>query len=240
MTPINTTPEQGGRGHMADNEHALFDFIQSATEELAREYRRIQRRTLQDPGTAGDEGEENWAALLREWLPPAYRVVTKGRILSQEGTAGPQLDVLILHPNYPPFLVNKKLYLASGVLAAFECKLTLKAEHITKATQNSATVKRLCVARQGSPYHELFSPLKYGLLAHAHVWNKPRSTPFEHVSTGLDEADDDEVKHPRESLDLGSGVEILYRGLVLNDETPFGQGFGTDQSCGNRAKRTLG
>jgi hypothetical protein len=78
-----------------------------------------------------------------------YRVVTKGRILSHEGAAGPQVDVLVLHPNYPPFLVNKKLYLASGVLAAFECKLTLKAEHITKATQNSAAVKRLLRATPG-------------------------------------------------------------------------------------------
>src|SRR6185369_12921717 len=43
-----------------------------------------------DGGTAGDEGEENWATLLRGLLPAAYHVVTKGKIISQEGQLSPQ------------------------------------------------------------------------------------------------------------------------------------------------------
>ncbi len=189
---------------MAETEHDLFDFIRAATDDIAGEYQRIQKRAKDDPGTAGDEGEENWASILRDWLPPSYRVVTKGRILSDKGTAGPQVDVLVLHPHYPPFLVNKnkKVYLASGVLAAFECKVTLKAEHISAATQNSVAIKQLFPERSGSPYRELFSPIKYGLLAQSHAWTKPRSTPLTHVSAGLDEADKTFVQHPRESVDL--------------------------------------
>lgn len=55
-----------------------------ATQEMESEYYRIQKRTREDPGTAGDQGEENWAELLRHWLPQGYHVRTKGRILSDK------------------------------------------------------------------------------------------------------------------------------------------------------------
>ncbi len=66
---------------------------------------------IEDPGTAGDEGEENWADLLRDWLPQNYHIVTKGRILARNNEAGPQLDILVLKPDYPSKLLNKKHYL---------------------------------------------------------------------------------------------------------------------------------
>ena len=87
---------------------------------MESEYQRIRSRALEDPGTAGDQGEENWAELLRDWLPPTYKVVTKGRILSADGRASPQVDVLVLKDVYPDKLLNKKLYLAAGVAAVFE------------------------------------------------------------------------------------------------------------------------
>jgi hypothetical protein len=62
----------------ATQPHSLSTFLQQDLDELASEYRRIYARTIEDPGTAGDEGEENWADLLREWLPDGYKVVTKG------------------------------------------------------------------------------------------------------------------------------------------------------------------
>jgi len=75
---------------------------------MAEEYDRIQKRATEDPETAGDQGEENWATLLRQWLP-----------------------------SYPQILLDKKLYLAGGVAVAFECKTTLKAAHV-KATDETA------------------------------------------------------------------------------------------------------
>jgi hypothetical protein len=51
------------------------------------------------------------------------------------------VDVVVLRPGYPERLVSKKLYLSSGVLAAFECKNTVKAEHITTAAATAALVK---------------------------------------------------------------------------------------------------
>ena len=70
--------------------HDLHNFMQQISQEMASEYRRIQ-----DPGTAGDQGEENWAELLRGWIPSNYEGVTKGRIISQDGRTSPQVDVVV-------------------------------------------------------------------------------------------------------------------------------------------------
>ena len=61
--------------------HDLYDFMLQISDEMSAEYNRIQMRATEDPGTAGDQGEENWAEVLREWLPRTYEVVTKGRII---------------------------------------------------------------------------------------------------------------------------------------------------------------
>src|SRR5699024_11024499 len=119
----------------------LIDFMNSATQEIENEYIRIQKRATEDPGTAGDQGEENWATLLRNWLPSTFPIVTKGRILSEKGIASPQVDIIVLQPEYPKHLLDKKLYLAGGVLAAFECKVTLKANHIAEFIGNAVEIR---------------------------------------------------------------------------------------------------
>ena len=86
--------------------HDLHDFMKQITIEISAEYDRIQKRATEDPGTAGDEGEENWAEILRGWLPRTYEVVTKGRIISQEGYTSGQLDVLVLKNSYPAKLLK--------------------------------------------------------------------------------------------------------------------------------------
>jgi hypothetical protein len=186
----------------------FFDFIIAETKRLADEYGRVQGRVKEDPGTAGDQGEENWASVLRQWLPREYPVVTKGRILGHNGQVSPQVDVIVLHPSYPPSLLDKKLYLAGGVAAAFECKLTLDAGHITKAVENCAAIKRLTVKRTGSPLLELNSPLVYGLLAHSHSWREPGSKPIENVTRQLAEKDRAVAKHPRETLDIACVADL--------------------------------
>ena len=57
-----------------DGVHDLAEFMRQVSVEMASEYERIRRRTHEDPGTAGDQGEENWASLLRDWLPRTYEV----------------------------------------------------------------------------------------------------------------------------------------------------------------------
>src|SRR5882724_3080284 len=182
-------------------EHDIHDFIRKAQGDLQAEYVRIQKRATEDPGTAGDQGEENWAALFKEWLPHYFHVITKGRILTDSGYASPQIDVLVLLPSYPRILLDKKLYLSGGVAAAFECKTTLTAAHLKEAVGTSAALKAALPKREGSPYKELHAGIIYGLLAHSHSWNGSNSKPTENIESALWDADARFVSHPRECID---------------------------------------
>lgn len=182
--------------------HDIHDFILDYQNRIEAEYIRIQKRATEDPGTAGDQGEENWASLLRSWLPSYFKIVTKGRILTDSGYASPQVDVLVLMPSYPSILLDKKLYLAGGVAAAFECKTTLKAEHVSNAVETSASLRKSLPKRVGSPYRELNSTIIYGLLAHSHSWKGDKSTPIENVESSLWAADKKFVGHPVECIDV--------------------------------------
>jgi hypothetical protein len=181
--------------------HALHMFMAQVTDEMASEYERIYARAVEDPGTAGDEGEENWATLLRNWLPPNYHVRTKGRLLSHDGSMSPQIDVLVLKPSYPLKLLEKKVWLADGVAAAFECKTTLTAAHVAASVKTCATFKRLYKPRTGSPQRELRSPLVYGVLAHSHSWKGINSKPLENINNALRRALA-QIDHPRLELDM--------------------------------------
>ncbi len=182
--------------------HDIHDFLISAQRDIQEEYDRIMKRATEDPGTAGDQGEENWATLLKNWLPSYFHVVTKGRILCENGYASPQIDVLVLHPSYPKILLDKKLYLAGGVAAAFECKTTLKAVHVKEAVETAASIRKNLPKREGSPYKELNSNIIYGLLAHSHSWKGEKSKPLENVESALWEADGVHVDHPIQQLDF--------------------------------------
>jgi hypothetical protein len=130
--------------------HDLHDLMRAVSDQIGAEYARIRKRAGEDPGTAGDQGEENWATLLRGWLPKTYTVVTKGRIVGHDGAAGPQVDVLVLKPSYPPALMSTKLYLAGGVAAVFECKVTLRAKHIREAGENARALRSAYPNRTGA------------------------------------------------------------------------------------------
>ena len=187
-----------------ETSHDLYEFMRQLSDKMAANYRFIQRRASEDPGTAGDQGEENWAELLRGWLPRTYEVVTKGRIISQDGRTSPQIDVLVLKSIYPRQLIdeNQKMYLAAGVAAAFECKTTLKASHINKAMETCVKIKNLYPDREGTPYKELHAPIVYGLLTHSHSWKGNNSAPEDNVKLKLRESDYLHVSHPRQGLDL--------------------------------------
>jgi len=187
---------------MAADRHDLLVFLEQLGHDLASEYSRIYARASEDPGTAGDQGEENWAELLRGWLPGDFQIVTKGRIINEHGLVSPQIDILILDKNYPRSLLTKKLYLAAGVLAAIECKTTLTAKHVSTSVERCVKFKSLFAPGQGTPHSELHSPLLYGVLAHSHSWKSPASKPDEIIERELFTSDEKLVKHPRDQLDF--------------------------------------
>lgn len=183
-------------------QHELLEFLKRANEDIKREYERISWRVLEDPGTAGDQGEENWKKLLKLWLPSDFEIVTKGRILGIDGIASPQIDVIILSPDYPKQLIDCKLYLAGGVVAAFECKTTLLSNHIKKLMENSRVISTLSNSEGGSPRKDLKRKIYYGLLAHSHDWKKPRSKPKSNVHSAIIKYDADIITHPIEMPDI--------------------------------------
>jgi hypothetical protein len=189
-------------------EHDVHDFIRKAQDDLQNEYVRIQKRAADDPGTAGDQGEENWGTLFKQWLPHYFHVITKGRVLTDSGYASPQIDVLVLLPSYPRILLDKKLYLSGGVAAAFECKTTLTAAHVRDAVATSAALKSALPKRLGSPYKELHAGIIYGLLAHSHSWRGENSQPLANVENALWAADLECVHHPRECIDFISVSDL--------------------------------
>jgi hypothetical protein len=194
---------------------------------MQADYERIRARASEDPGTAGDEGEESWAELLRSWLPATYPVVTKGRIINADGDASPQVDVLVLHPAYPQHLRNRKLYLADGVIAAFECKLTLRGRHIPAAAETGAAVKRLYRERTGTPYSELHRPIIYGLLAHSSDYAGTASNVTFKVQNRLKAALLGVIEHPSEMLDV---VCVADAGILcLSQDVAIGSGIGEHQ-----------
>jgi hypothetical protein len=180
--------------------HDFFKLMGAVKESLNSAYLRIRARSKDDPGTAGGQAEEDWAEILRDWLPATYRIVTKGRILFDDGSSSPQVDLLVLIPSYPRGLGNEKYVFAGGVVAAFECKLTLRPTDVRRAFDTACAIKRKAPPRTGTPYDELNRPPIFGLLAHSQSLGKgDRSLRlYEAVEKYSAQCPD----HPRELLDV--------------------------------------
>jgi hypothetical protein len=147
-------------------------------------------------------------------------------------SATPQVDVLVLGASYPPRLLNKKLYLSSGVVAAFECKNTLKAEHVREAAQTAALFKSRVAKRTGSLQEELRVPLVYGLLAHSHSWKGDASTPIENIDQALLDGLQ-AIGHPSEFIDIICVADLAAWTLGHFTECPW---FFDEEVRGLRAK----
>ncbi len=191
------------------NAHDLHQLINRIRNEMNDEYHRIQQNALSDPANAGDQGEKNWAKLLQGWIPSNYKVVTRGRIINPKGVLSPQIDVLILKESYPEKLTEINHYIDAGVVAAFECKLTLKANHIKEAIEKSKIIKELYEPRRGTPYKELHAPIIYGLLAHSHTWKNPGSDPINNVNAHIQENDLAIIEHPRQCIDIVCIADLI-------------------------------
>ena len=165
--------------------HELFTFMQQDAAEMQSEYDRIRGIAGEDPGTAGDEGEETWANLLRDWLPESYQVVTKGRLLAADGARGPQVDVIVLRPGYPKRLINKKLYLVGGVSAAFECKNTLKPWHLQKSFDQAHKIDALSSTRGATLFAESVPEIFFGMLTHSTAWQSSEAHQKQHIDVAL-------------------------------------------------------
>ncbi len=209
-----------------ERRHDLHHFMQQLSTAMDKNYEYLKTRVGEDPGTTGDQAEIHWAKWLSRWLPPTYKVVTKGRIINQNGEASPQVDVLVLKSFYPKELHTNKHYLSAGVAAAFECKTTLEARYIKEATQICVEIKNLYRNRKETPdketpYRELHTPIVYGLLAHSHIWKGEGATPEDNITRNLSESDVSYVSHPRLGLDF---LCVADCGTWVLSKFPFSYG----------------
>ncbi len=185
------------------------------------EYERIRSRATQDPGTAGDEGEENWASLFRKWLPGDMNVAVKGRVLCANGAATDQVDVALLPSSYPKGMLGKKMYLASEVVGVFECKTTLKRRHIEEVVERASAAKSTIYAAHGRE-------IIYGLIAHSHAWRSEKEKVIERISDVLASSIQTHVKHPNDVLDIVCVADLAsWLTRTLWDPDEFGHGVAT-------------
>ena len=173
--------------------------MDTVKQQMSSDFAQLTKRSKEDPGTAGDQVEEDWATFLRDWLPATYPIVTKGRVINSEGVSSPQIDIVVLQPNYPKFLLRKKQYFAGGVVAAFECKLTLRQPGLKRFFENSCLLKKLTNPSTGNPYDELHQMPFYGLLAHSTaIRGQGKHDIYEKIFDCMENI----PSHPRELPDL--------------------------------------
>lgn len=176
--------------------HELNYFFTNLDKRISAEYERISRSAAEDPGTAGDQGELNWKEILEKWLPSYFHIVTKGRIINEAGESSPQMDIIILSPEYPKGMLNCKRYLAKGVVAVFECKITLSSRDIIRFFENSKKLQEIVGHEEGTPRKELQSEIFYGLLAHSHAWKKNGSNPRRNITNAIEKAVRNYIEYP--------------------------------------------
>lgn len=200
----------------------LTSYFRQATAEMQMEYERLRSRALQDPGTAGDEGEGNWVSLFKRWLPGDLHIASKGRVLCANGVVTDQVDIVVLSPMYPHALREKKMHLASEVLAIFECKTTLRRSHIEEAVQKGSAAKQAIYNAHGKE-------VIYGLVAHSHSWRSEKEKVAEGISKELSDASLGYVRHPNDNLDVVCVADLgTWVGYAYSDEEAWGPGVVTE------------
>lgn len=135
--------------------------LKKNSDNLISHYDYLQGVVRLDPGNAGSEGEAEFAAFLKNYLPNSIEVHIGGKIILESGDLSPQID-LILTMDLPPALAGK--YLPHDyVVAAFEVKMTLEKKYIEKIATTAALLRPF--PREGSPGKVLYGRIIYGVLA---------------------------------------------------------------------------
>jgi hypothetical protein len=119
---------------------------------------------------AGEQTELEFVNLLRQLIPDELKIVQRGRLLMDDPKDSPQLDIMILKPGGEKVLNGQNYYPRENLLAAFECKLTLRKGDLAKAAAAANAIKgNIATGRANERYEEseTYPTCKpyYGLLA---------------------------------------------------------------------------
>lgn len=127
--------------------------------EYARDWARAK-----DSQRAGHEGEASWARFLGEW-GPRCTIATRKYIAGPGGSTN-EIDLVLLHPDYPRALLDQPTVLASGVVAAFSVKTTLRRGHLAEALRQKQRLLDVIGGDAKSLSDAMCGPIRFGLLAH--------------------------------------------------------------------------
>ncbi|MFY1863643.1 DUF6602 domain-containing protein [Achromobacter xylosoxidans] len=116
-------------------------YDEGSQRQLREERNKIKATSRANPDSAGERTEEVFAELVRKLIPDEFKVVPRARIELDDPRDSPQLDLVILKPGGEKRLNDLKSYPLSSVLAAFECKLTLRRSDLGKAAATANAIK---------------------------------------------------------------------------------------------------
>lgn len=129
-------------------------------------------------GTLGENCEQHWIALLKNYLPARYGVA-KAFVVDSNGMTSDAIDVVIFDPQYTPALYghDSVQYLPrEAVYAVFEAKPTVNKQHLAYAGDKAQSVQKLYCSSapiinigKESPARKPF-PVLTGLLAKNASW----------------------------------------------------------------------
>ncbi|SBS76421.1 conserved hypothetical protein [uncultured Mycobacterium sp.] len=196
--------------------HEHHQWLEDVNKSVVESYERDQAMARQPDGIqrTGHRVESRWDEVLSDWLPPQYEI-GKRKYLLLETEDGPavtkETDLVVFYPHYPEKLRTKESVLASGVAAAFSVKRTIKREAIVEAYEDAAILRQGMKIRELTPRNFLAPPVFFGLLGESHGW-KSAADPKDTIKTIVDTLDMENVKAPREGLDMLCIADLGYWG----------------------------
>jgi hypothetical protein len=138
-------------------------------------------QALSHSGDKGQNSEENWLKVLRDFLPKRYQA-EKASVIDSKGSVSDQIDIVIFDQQYSPFMFtqNGVHYVpAESVYAIIEAKPAIDAGTIKYAGEKAASVRRLYrtsakIAHAGG-IHEPKTPfpIQAGIVATSSGWKSP-------------------------------------------------------------------
>jgi hypothetical protein len=206
--------------------HTLVQAVAEGVERDYQEARASARR--RDPQRAGHQAESTWKQVLEGW-GNGWPVVSRRYIVGPWGESG-EVDLVVLRPDYPRHLREEATILASGVAAAFSCKLTLRPRDIAEAFEQKQRIIYAGGGARGWGDELMRASFSFGLLAHSADLGGRSSSVAEDLPRRYQRiAHDSEsalVKHPSEELDCLLVADSAFFSTSRFAEFPLDDGGG--------------
>ena len=171
----------------------LREMFAQRQNELAARYERV--RSIQHPTGSGDEGEEAWEEVLRDFLPLRYSLGRGRFIIDSNGSISEQQDIVIYDGQFAPtFLKLESIsYIpVESVYSVIEVKPALNKAAVNAAGDKATSVRNLTVVpgEFGTIGGETGSHDPKGILAglvcHTSDWRPPFGPAFHESLSSMD------------------------------------------------------